>query len=1130
MVGNVKQRDDVKINTFFQHANYGRAHFPVCARDALDGRRVTGRFRFGAWLVDPSTNAIETADEKRQMEPRTMEVLVALCKARGAILSADELLTQCWGSTISGDSPLHKAIAQLRRVLGDSASKPLYIETLRMRGYRTVGPLDFSARTEARGSWQAGSPFRGLLAFDADHADVFFGRDDVTRKLVEAAGAQAASGLALLLILGPSGSGKTSLVQAGLLPALSSASTPPGLCLLASTGFDLFDQGEHSLFTALAGTLLDLQWEDRWAFPGENAMSLGARLEHGCADVIAELHAALAPHAQGRPGLRFGVFIDRFEALFNATRIAETERDAFLHTLEQLARSGAAFVIVACRNDFYPSIARYPLLTQGKRHGGHCDLEPPGFGDIAQMIRRPAAAAKLSFGTDPVTGAGLDDILCASAAGRPDALPLLQYCLQELYRLRTGEGELSFEAFRQLGDLEGAIGQRAEAVVLGLDDAQRAALAHIMSLVIILSSDGANVSSQRAPWAALRDDAARQAVAALIESRLFVSDLAGGTPVFGIAHDAILRRWPRMTDWIAAHRSALVARGRLAQHAGRWCDEGRPADLLLPQGKLLEEAKELQQAGVWSLTAREGELILASNRRVRQRDRLRMCALALIVALALLAVGLGVSAQLAKQAAESRRREAESLMDFMLGDFADKLRPLGRLDFLESVSGQALQYLSGSDRADLSPAALTLRAKGLQIIGEVSRSRGDSKQALDALTKARAILMRQLLMAPRDLQVLKNLGANAYWLAQIHKDQNDWQAAEDALRDYLKYADLLNQLDPANPEWWVEQSYAHNNLGALAQTRGKPELAAPEFMASIALKRRALERTPDSASVAAELADSYSWLASAKETLGELAAAETLYAQEMELVQRLRARFPGESMWIYREVRALQHRALVGLALGMDARALSDYDEARRLFKPIVDQDRKNLAWQVELSNLEQEQLRIMARRAGAGALLPQLVAVHRGLQAVLAMDPKNASWARREALSRTRVAAALMATGRAKEAEQEIDAALLRLQALYASNPSDLSGRLALIDVLLLPSTLQQPAKNYTPSMLLNCSQAYGMIRNEGPTTLNYQILDPWVRVNFCLQHQAQAKTGARRLQEIGYRDASFAQFMSTR
>jgi DNA-binding winged helix-turn-helix (wHTH) protein/tetratricopeptide (TPR) repeat protein len=1086
---------------------------------------MSKRFRFGEWLVDPASNVIEAASGKRQLEPRLMEVLVTLCSARGALLSGDELLERCWGSTVSGDSPLHKTIAQLRRVLGDSAGAPRYIETVRMRGYRTVAPLDFNiASGSQRKPWQAGSPFRGLLAFDAAHADVFFGRDDVTRRLVDAALAQVRGSLALLLVLGPSGSGKTSVVQAGLLPALAPGRNPPALRLPASVTFDLVDQGEQTLFTALAGSLLDLQWEDRWAFPGENAMSLGMRLERHCASVIDELHKALAPDgAQAR----FGIFIDRFEALFNAARIDDAERRAFLHTLEQLARSPCVLLVLACRNDFYPSIAQYPLLTEAKRNGAHIDLDPPGFGDIAQMIRRPAAAARLTFGTEPLTGAGLDDILCASAVGRPDALPLLQYTLQELYRMRTPDGELSFDAFHQLGDLEGAIGQRAEQVVLALNDAEQAALPHILSLVIVLSSDGAHVSSQSAPWAALRDEAARQVVTALVESRLFVSDLAGGTPIFGIAHDAILRRWPRVTDWIARHRGALAARTRLAQHAGRWRDEDRPVDLLLPPGKQLDEARELQGDGIWSLTPHERELIQVSDRRVRQRGQLRMAAMTLIVALAVLACSLGVTAFLAQRAAEARRSEAESLMDYMLGDFTDKLRPLGRLDLLENVSGKALQYLSGSDGAGLSPAALTLRAKGLQTIGEVSRSRGDSHQALDALLQAHTILRRQAALAPRDAQVLKNLGDNAYWVAQIHKDRNDWQAAETSLRDYLKYADLLHGLAPDNPEWWVEQSYAHNNLGALAQTRGKPAQAAPEFMASIALKQRALDKTPDSTSVAAELADSYSWLAAARESLGELDEAQRLYAQEMRLVRGLRERFPGEAMWTYREVRALQHRAMIGVALGLDTHALDDYEAARRLFAPLVEQDPNNRAWQVELANLEQERLRVLGRSVPAGTLLPRLEDVHRTLHAALEMDPKNASWARREALSLTRLADALQDAGKQQAAQAAAADALDKLRGLYQRNPSDVSIRLALVDVLLLSATLQQSTNNYTP-FRLSCKQAYGMLDAEALSSSDYKVLDAWTRINLCLENQALADKAIQRLVQVGYRDASFVHLMS--
>lgn len=1056
-----------------------------------------------------------------------MDVLLALCNARGAIVSTDELLAQCWGSTEYGDSPVHKNIAQLRRILGDSASAPHYIETIRMRGYRTLAPLDFGA-TGADGLtlWDTGSPFRGLLAFDEAHAAVFFGRDEVTRNLAAAVVSQVDSGFALMLVLGPSGSGKTSLIQAGLLPALSRPYAGAGFNVLATTTIDLIDQGKQTLFTALAGALLDLQWSDQWAFQGESSISLGIRLEQNCDSVIAELGATLA--AQSRPGQRFAIFIDRFEAFFNAARVTEPQRLAFLATLERLARSSAALLILACRNDFYPSIAKYPMLTEGKRHGGHFDLAPPGFSDIAQIIRNPAAAAKLTFGIDPVTRARLDDILCESAAASPDALPLLQYCLQELYRLRTEEGELSFAAFHQLGNLEGAIGQRAEQVVVALSDSQQAALPHILSLLVVLSTDDDNVSSQRAPWTALRNDDDRLAVDALIDSRLFVSDLAGGTPVFGIAHDALLRHWPRMSNWCAAHRGALRARGRLAQQAGRWHNEGLRTDLLLPRGKLLDEAKELQQAALLSLTPIETELIRASQQRVRQREQLRLFALSLIVALAIIASGLGVTAMLAKRTADLRRSEAEGLMEFMLGDLADKLRPLGRLDFLDSVSGKTLQYLRDADGDALSANALTLRAKGLQVIGEVSRSRGDSKRAVDALDRANSILMRQHQLSPRDIQVLKNLGANVYWVGQIHKDQNNWQAATEAWRQYLTFSDRLHDLEPENPEWWMEQSYAHNNLGNLAKARGMPGQAVAEFLKSIALKQAALKRDPESRIITGELADSYSWLASAKESLGELTTAQTFYAREMALVMRLRQQFPGEAKWIYYQMRALRHRALIGMALGQDAQALRDFDEAKRLFAPLVQQDRNNRTWLVELANLEQERLFLRVRSAPASTLLPELMAVHQTMHAMLALDPKNAPWTRREAVARTRVAAALLAADKAQAAEQQIKLAVAPLNRLYASNRSDLTGRMALIESLLLLASVQQHQKNSDLSKM-TCEQVYGMINDESTSSMSYQVLVPWIRVNACLQHIDAAQAAVKRLEQIGYRDISYVHFIST-
>ncbi|HXA46898.1 MAG TPA: winged helix-turn-helix domain-containing protein, partial [Burkholderiaceae bacterium] len=439
-------------------------------------------FHFADWLVSPPTNTISRVEIRRQMEPRAMDVLVALCSRAGTVISAEELLQLCWGTTLFGDNPVHKVIAQLRSVLGDDTKAPIYIETIRKRGYRTVADVRLATDSQlvsATESWYGKSPFRGLQPFVEEYAQVFFGRSDATAKLLHAVAGNAERAHAITLVLGPSGSGKTSLIRAGLLPKLMRVQdNEESLHVASATTFDLADMGEHQLFAALGSALIDWQIGDGDVniFPGASGASLGQRLVQDIESVVIELQNVLIDmHKQGTHR-RVALFVDRFEAIFASPHISASERDTFINVLDRLARSNAVVVIVACRNDFYPHIAQHELLMEGKAHGGHFDLSPPTTAEIAQIIRSPAHAAQLTFGIDAKSHARLDDVLCESASGSPDALPLLQYTLQELYRLRSENDELSFEAFHHLGGVEGALGRRADEVVEALSEDQRKSL------------------------------------------------------------------------------------------------------------------------------------------------------------------------------------------------------------------------------------------------------------------------------------------------------------------------------------------------------------------------------------------------------------------------------------------------------------------------------------------------------------------------------------------------------------------------------------------------------------------------------------------------------------------------------
>ena len=88
-------------------------------------------FYLGDWQVTPASNCIQCAEKVTQLEPKAMDVLLYLCLQKGDMVTSDELLNQCWQNIEVGDNPLHKTITQLRKALGDKASSPQYIETIR---------------------------------------------------------------------------------------------------------------------------------------------------------------------------------------------------------------------------------------------------------------------------------------------------------------------------------------------------------------------------------------------------------------------------------------------------------------------------------------------------------------------------------------------------------------------------------------------------------------------------------------------------------------------------------------------------------------------------------------------------------------------------------------------------------------------------------------------------------------------------------------------------------------------------------------------------------------------------------------------------------------------------------------
>lgn len=526
----------------------------------------------------------------------------------------------------------------------------------------------------------------------------------------------------------------------------------------------------------------------------------------------------------------------------------------------------------------------------GKARGAHFDLAPPTRTELLQMIRLPAVAANLTWEIDSDTAMPLDEMLCSDAASNPDALPMLQYTLQALYLQRSDDDKLLVSVYRTLGGIEGAIGKNAEQAISHLTEAEKASLPRILSLLVTLREDEKSITSRTARWSQLQSAAETALVQAMVDSRLFVSHLQNGEPCFSIAHEALLRRWPRATAWISEHNDSLSIKSRLQHLSQRWLSEAKHSAYLLAEGKPLKEAQSLRQNPLFDLDERETDFIAASSKRATMLRWTRRITVALLCVLTLTSVIMSVRSIEAEKLAQQKRLAAEDLLGFMVGDFADKMRGIGRMDLLDGISNKALEYFtdfsSQDDEKYLSFDARFQHGQTLEAMGEVAYSRNKIDEARSALLAAQEKMLPLLELQPDNLALLKTLGANAFWLGQLKYDVSDWAASRPFFEQYLAYSQTMYALAPEDKDALMELSYAHNTLGSVSMKQQDFAKAQQDFEESLRLKLLALAKAPEDSQLIADVANARSWLASAAVSLGDLNSAITI---NLELQSELEA-------------------------------------------------------------------------------------------------------------------------------------------------------------------------------------------------------------------------------------------------
>lgn len=403
------------------------------------------------------------------------------------------------------------------------------------------------------------APYKGLLFFDEADSDLFFGREALTAHLVERVNQLASGRPRLLAIIGASGSGKSSVARAGLAVALK------------RMGWDT------RVFTPTAQPLKML--EPSLAYDPANA----------------------------KPILRI---VDQFEEVFTLCR-EETTRAEFIGKLIDVADTPTQTiaVVIVLRADFYAHCAYYPRLRQAiaaqQEYIGH--MTP---GELRRAIEEPARQNSWEF--EP----GLVDLILhdigagATHDQEPGALPLLSHALLATWEHRRGR-TFTLEGYRASGGVRGAIAETAESVYTDQFDQGQQRFVRDIFLRLTELGEGTEDTRRRATLTELvpRADEATQLRAilnTLADARLVML----GEDSVEVAHEALIREWSRLREWLNENREGLRLHRHLTESAQSWDKLQRDAGELY-RGARLAQALEWAKTDGDSLNPLESEFLEA---------------------------------------------------------------------------------------------------------------------------------------------------------------------------------------------------------------------------------------------------------------------------------------------------------------------------------------------------------------------------------------------------------------------------------------------------------------------------------------------------------------------------------------
>ncbi len=498
------------------------------------------------------------------------------------------------------------------------------------------------------------NPYKGLEAFREKDAHFYFGRDEAIAHLKKIPETQS-----FTAVIGASGSGKSSLVFAGLVPALRKS----GDWLVADC------RPLNQPFYELSVRLVSFLYEDPLQ-RSEKTEELKANFDAG----TVSLSSVISQIRERHDRRRFLLIIDQFEELYtpNADKVLSR---SFLSQVLEAAQTEGFSAVVTLRADFLAAAGSCGVFAGILNSSSPVFIPSIDKENLQQVVERPAALQHVAF--EP----GLVDLIVSEAGDSPGSLPLLEFCLTQLWEKQECR-QITHAAYQDIGGVKNAIAVHADDVCNLFNAADRERVRHIF-LKLVRPGQGTEDTRQAAVFAQFEPEY-HGLIKRLADRRLLVTgqDAHSRESTVEIVHEALLHHWTTLREWVDKERNFLVWREKLKVLLRQW-RESKQDDSALLRGLPLDEALRWRGSHAGYLAEEERRFVEESEAaRVKQRRRKSTAfAAALLIAAVVVAVVLVLWKNAEQQRGVAERKTVEA-----------------RYNVAKAFEGKALTALKTADK------------------------------------------------------------------------------------------------------------------------------------------------------------------------------------------------------------------------------------------------------------------------------------------------------------------------------------------------------------------------------------------------------------------------------------------------